>query len=198
VVRNFLLPDQIAAAPKRGPFTTGVRKALCASRLVQAKRFGVLMDAIAGHPELKDFPIDVAGGGDMLEHFASQAQTSSPNVHFLGFAEDLPRRCAQSDLLIHTCPTEAFGLVVIEAMAAGIPVLVADQGGPATFVEDGVTGFKFRANDPDDLARRLMELRSADPDMLNRVTENAAEALRTNLSAAPSLERYRRFFAPSQ
>ena len=41
VVRNFLLPEQIAAAPKRGPFTAGVTRALCATRLVEAKRFDV-------------------------------------------------------------------------------------------------------------------------------------------------------------
>ncbi|HEX4054135.1 MAG TPA: glycosyltransferase family 4 protein [Tepidisphaeraceae bacterium] len=197
VVRNFLLPAQIAAAPKRGPFTAGVTRALCATRLVEAKRFDVLLDAIARHPELADFPIDVAGAGEKLEMLSQQAQMNSPHVNFLGFVKDVPQRYAQSDLLIHACPTEAFGLVVIEAMAAGIPVLVADEGGPATFVEDGVNGFKFRANDPDDLARRLIELRHADPALLNRVTASAAESLRTQLSAGASLERYRQIFAPS-
>lgn len=196
VVRNFLLPEQIAAAPKRGPFTAGVARALCASRLVEAKRFDVLLDAIARHPELADFPIDIAGGGEKLEALSKQAQMNSPHVNFLGFMKDVPRRYAQTDLLIHPCPTEAFGLVVIEAMAAGIPVLVADEGGPATLVQDGVTGFKFRTNDPDDLARRLIELRHADPELLNRVAANAAESLRTHLSAGASLERYRQIFAP--
>jgi glycosyltransferase involved in cell wall biosynthesis len=87
-------------------------------------------------------------------------------------------------------------MVVIEAMAAGIPVLVADEGGPATLVEEGITGFKYRANDPRDLARRLVELRNADPELLNRVTANAAQSLQTRLSAAASLKRYRQAFAP--
>ncbi len=196
VVPNFLLPEQIAAAPRRGPFTAGVERALCALRVVEAKRFDVLLDAIARHPELADFPINVAGGGAKLETLSRQAQMNCPSVNFLGFVKNVSRRYAESDLLIHPCPTEAFGLVVIEAMAAGIPVLVADEGGPATLVQDGVNGFKFRANDPDDLARRLIELRRADPQRLNRVVANAAESLRTNLSAAQSLARYRRIFAP--
>jgi glycosyltransferase involved in cell wall biosynthesis len=197
VVRNFLLPEQIAAVPRRGPFSTGVRKVLCASRIEEPKRLDVLLDAITRHPELADLPIDIAGGGDKLEHFTRQAQVSAPNVKFLGFVDDVPRRYAESDLLVHPCPTEAFGLVVIEAMAAGVPVLVADEGGPATLVEDGVTGFKFRSNDSNDLARRLIELRNADPELLNRVTANAAKTLQTNLSAASSLDRYRKVFAPS-
>jgi len=197
VVPNFLLPEQIAAMGRRGPFSSGVHSALCVSRIEEPKRFDVLLDAIARHLELGDSPIDVAGGGERLEHFSRRARMTAPNVKFLGFVEDLPRRYAQSDLLIHPCPTEAFGLVVIEAMAAGIPVLVADEGGPATLVDDGVTGFKFRSNDPDDLARRLIELRNSDPDLLNRVTANAAKALEKNLSAAASLERYRQVFAPS-
>jgi glycosyltransferase involved in cell wall biosynthesis len=197
VVPNFLLPERIAAAPKHGPFTSGVARALCVLRLVEAKRFDVLLDAIARHPELADFPIDVAGGGAKLDVFSQRSRTSSPNVNFLGLVDDVPQRYAQADLLIHTCPTEAFGLVILEAMAAGIPVLIPDEGGAAALVTDGVNGFKFRANDPDDLARRLIELRHAEPELLNRVTANAGESLRAQHSAAASLERYRQVFAPS-
>ena len=197
IVPNFLLPEQIAAIGRRGPFAGGAARALSVSRIEEPKRFDVLLDAVARHPELADFPIDVAGGGERLEHFSQRARTSAPNVKFLGFVDDIPRRYAQADLLIHPCPTEAFGLVVIEAMVAGIPVLVADEGGPAAMVEDGVTGFKFRSNDPDDLARRLIDLRNAPAELLNRVTANAAKVLHTQLSAAASLERYRRVFAPS-
>jgi glycosyltransferase involved in cell wall biosynthesis len=196
VAPNFLLPAQIAAAAKRGKFTGGVKRAISAGRLEGAKRFDLLLEAVDCRPELADFPIEIAGDGELLESLRRRAETGYSNVHFLGFAHDVQERYARSDLLIHPCPTEAFGMVVIEAMAAGIPVLVADEGGPATLVEEGITGFKYRANDPRDLARRLVELRNADPELLNRVTANAAQSLQTRLSAAASLKRYQQVFAP--
>jgi len=196
VAPNFLLPEQIAAVPKRGQFAGGVKRAVSAGRLVGAKRFELLLDAVDCRPELADFPMEIAGDGELLEPLRRRAETRYSNVHFLGFAHDVQERYARSDLLIHPCPTEAFGMVVIEAMAARIPVLVADEGGPATLVEEGVSGFKYRSNDPRDLARRLVELRNADPELLNRVTANAAELLQTCLSAATSLKTYRQTFAP--
>jgi glycosyltransferase involved in cell wall biosynthesis len=196
VAANFLLPGEIAARPRRGTFTTGVARAISAGRLVPVKRFDLLLDAVDSSPELRDFPIDIVGDGPALEALCHRAQTGNPHVHVLGFTHDLQERFAQSDLLVHTCPTEAFGLVVIEAMAAHIPVLVPDQGGPASFIEDGVTGFKYRAGDAADLAKKLLELRAADPATLNRVVDAAAVALQTTLSAATSLEEYRKAFAP--
>jgi glycosyltransferase involved in cell wall biosynthesis len=194
VAATFLLPGEIAASPRRQPFTTGIQKAVSAGRLVDVKRFDLLLDAVDCRPELKDFAIEVAGDGDSLEKLRQRAEKTQ--VHFLGFTHDLSEQFTRSDLLIHTCPTEAFGLVVIEAMAACIPVLVPDQGGPSSFIEDGVNGFKYRANDPQDLARRLVELRGADPSLINRIVAGAAESLQTKLSAAASLQEYRRAFAP--
>src|SRR5262249_47033666 len=44
-------------------------------------------------------------------------------------------------------PEETFGQVVLEAMASGLPVIVADRGGPATIVQDGRTGFVCPTDD---------------------------------------------------
>lgn len=118
-------------------------------------------------------------------------------ITFTGFRDDVAHRYAASDLLIHTCPTEPFGLVILEAMAARIPVLVPDSGGAASLVEDGVTGFIFRANDPAHLAQRLEELRNADPAVLNRVVENSAIQLQKRFSVDAARVRYRRLFAPT-
>ena len=51
------------------------------------------------------------------------------------------------DLLVHTCAEEPFGLVVLEAFAAGVPVLVPNAGGSASLVCDGDTGFHFAASE---------------------------------------------------
>ena len=196
VVRNFILPEQIENISKRGRFAAGIQRALCVGRTEYVKRFDVLLDAVSSQPELADFQVDVAGHGDLLDELRRRATAGRSAVRFLGFVENIEQRYATADLLIHPCPSESFGLVVLEAMAAGVPVLVADRGGPATFVEHGVTGFKYRAGDPHDLARQLIKLRSADAGCLNQVADNATREIETRLSAAASLDRYQQVFAP--
>ena len=58
--------------------------------------------------------------------------------------------------------TETFGLVVVEAMSAGVPAVVAAHGGPADLVEDGVTGVHHRPFDADSLADALRRVLPAD------------------------------------
>jgi glycosyltransferase involved in cell wall biosynthesis len=198
VVNNFLLPEQAEHAPRREKFTAGVQRAIVVSRAVQLKRLDLIFAAMAWLPELAQLPIEILGDGPDLPDLTRQAAQWHPNISFLGFRDDVPERYAHSDLLIHTCPTEPFGLVILEAMAAHVPVLVPDCGGAASLVKDGETGFTFKANDPADLARRLAELRAADPALLNQVVENAADQLTTRFSAEMARARYRNLFAPQE
>ncbi len=73
--------------------------------------------------------------GDGPERARMEARlTGRDDVRFLGFERDrvrLARLLASSDLLIHGCPFETFGLGLAEAIAAGVPAVVPDQGGAA-------------------------------------------------------------------
>jgi glycosyltransferase involved in cell wall biosynthesis len=103
---------------------------------------------------------------------------------------------ADSDLLLHLCPVEPFGLAILEAMAAGLPVLVPDAGGAAGLVEPGVSGFHFRADDPDDLARVLASLAAAPAQRLNAVIARADARLRSHYSDRAGLDRYFKLLEP--
>ena len=65
---------------------------------------------------------------------------------------------AASDLLIVPSLSESFGLVAVEGMAAGVPLLASDTGGLREVIEDGVSGVLFRPGDKDDLAEKLLHL----------------------------------------
>ncbi len=81
------------------------------------------------------------------------ARRSSPTVFFPGFRqiEELPRFYAHAGCFIHPALTEPWGLVVNEAMACGLPVLVSNRVGCSQdMVQDGVNGFTF---DPVDVGR---------------------------------------------
>jgi phosphatidylinositol alpha 1,6-mannosyltransferase len=83
-----------------------------------------------------------------------------PEAHFAGHLEGdaLARWYASADVFVFPSTTETFGNVVAEAQASGLPVVVADRGGPPELVDEGVDGFIARANSPADLADRVAAL----------------------------------------
>jgi glycosyltransferase involved in cell wall biosynthesis len=85
-------------------------------------------------------------------------------VDFLGFVADVNSELGRLDVLVHasTIP-EPFGQVVIEGMAAGLPVIASNAGGPAEVLRNGVDGLLVEPGDVHQLARTLVELRN-DPD----------------------------------
>jgi glycosyltransferase involved in cell wall biosynthesis len=70
------------------------------------------------------------------------------SVAFLGFVDDVASLMAQSSVLLATAPAEPFGLSVVEAMAAGLPVIAADGGGHHEVLA-GFDGQLFRPGDSD-------------------------------------------------
>ncbi|KAG9242349.1 glycosyltransferase family 4 protein [Calycina marina] len=81
-------------------------------------------------------------------------------VTFTGFlkGEDLARAYASGDGFLHCSITETFGLVVLESMASGVPVVARDEGGPREMVEHGRTGYLVPPNDLDEFVQRTLAL----------------------------------------
>lgn len=73
------------------------------------------------------------------------------HVIFAGFLTGvaLARAYASGDLFLHCSITETFGLVVLEAMASGLPVIARDQGGPSDIIRNGQTGYLVPPHDLD-------------------------------------------------
>ena len=78
------------------------------------------------------------------KHFAGT------NTHFVGYLQglELASAYASADAFIFPSRTETLGLVLLEAMAAGCPVVAARSGGIPDIVTDGVNGYLFEPNDP--------------------------------------------------
>jgi len=193
VIENFLTPERVHASPRRAPFSTdGVRKVVIVSRLDPIKRIDILLDALDLVPSLQDIQFEIYGSGEHEQLLRSRAFAWNPNVSFLGFHPDIPLQVSQADLLLHLCPEEPFGLAILEAMAAQVPVLVPNSGGAGAIVEPGRTGFHFRANDPADLARQLQFLKGASKETLSEMVTGATRSLRTRFSADCGTAQYRK------
>jgi glycosyltransferase involved in cell wall biosynthesis len=98
-------------------------------------------------------------------------------VEFRGFREDVWPELASFDVLVHASVIpEPFGTVVLEGMAAGLAVIAADEGGPATVIADGKTGRLFRSRNQESLAATMRALRE-DPGERERLGTAAKGAI---------------------
>jgi glycosyltransferase involved in cell wall biosynthesis len=80
------------------------------------------------------------------------------SVTLTGEVADAMPFIEQMDVLVNASDPEPFGIVLLEAMAAGVPVVAVDSGGPPDIVEHERTGMLARSGDPDDLASALEPL----------------------------------------
>jgi glycosyltransferase involved in cell wall biosynthesis len=83
--------------------------------------------------------------GDGPHHKALQQHFAGLPVFFAGFlhGEELAQAFASSDIFVMPSRTETLGLVVLEAMSSGLPVVAARAGGIPELIEDGVSGYLF-------------------------------------------------------
>ncbi len=82
----------------------------------------------------------------------------SDRVIFTGLRTDMPDVMASLDVLVSASWSDAFGRVLIEAMAAGKPVVAAAAGGAPEVVQDGITGVLVPPRDPQAIARAVLHM----------------------------------------
>jgi glycosyltransferase involved in cell wall biosynthesis len=118
--------------------------------------------------EGREVHLIVAGGGELLAGLRAEAAASgvAELVHFLGPVPhaELPEVLGASDLfLLTTEPPESFGIVLIEAMACGLPTIATDYPGVRAVVAEGETGLLVPGGDPGAVAAALRELGEVGP-----------------------------------
>jgi len=79
-------------------------------------------------------------------------------VSFLGNQEFIEELLPVADLFLLPSLHESFGLVALEAMSAGVPVIATNEGGPREVIEDGVTGFLRAPDDHDGMVKAGLEV----------------------------------------
>lgn len=121
---------------KGGPFTIGYVGRLTAEKNV---RWLARLEQALLAKGLRDFRILIAGHGAEQEWLRNNMR----RAEFLGVlgGDQLSRAFANMDVLAFPSETETFGLVVLEALASGVPVVATAAGGPKYTVEHGKTGF---------------------------------------------------------
>jgi lipopolysaccharide heptosyltransferase II len=99
-------------------------------------------------------------------------------TEFLGTQKDIPEIVSHLDLLVLATTTqEAFGRVIIEAQAAGVPVIATAVGGVVDIIEDGVTGLLVPPGDPQSMADATVKI-FKDPGLASRIAAAAYEKVK--------------------
>ncbi len=132
--------------------------------------------------------------GAGLERLAERLGIAE-RVTFRGFRHDVEAEMDGLDILVHASVIpEPFGQVVLEGMAAGLPVIAPAAGGPAELIRDGVDGLLYPPADVGGLAATLQRLAADDAlrDRLSRAALARAEAFRPEMVTPAVTDVYRR------
>jgi glycosyltransferase involved in cell wall biosynthesis len=131
-------------------------------RLVARKASTQLVDVLA-RSALPDAYLLIVGDGPDAAAIEQRAMERGvrDRVKLLGQISELDKYAAlaAADLFVSTSQHEGFGLVFLEAMAFGLPVVCYDRGGQTDFLASGVTGHVAHLNDVEEFTRAVVELR---------------------------------------
>jgi phosphatidylinositol alpha-mannosyltransferase len=182
VIPNGLYVERFRDGKARPEWEGETGTVLFLGRIDEARKgFPVLAAALAELFERRPGTrVLVLGGGDIEHARALVPESVRGAVTFLGRADDDDRLAALTTADVYVAPNtgaESFGIVLIEAMAAGTTVLASDIPAFRRMLDDGRNGALFRSEDSADLAKQLVDLLE-DPQRRSSLRAAAAAAVR--------------------
>ncbi len=148
-----------------------------AARLIKQKNQSLLLEAFSKFSLIKNnYRLIILGEGPLKKALEEQVSrlALSGKVFFLGEVEEVYPYYAISDFFVLTSLIEGFGLVLIEAMACGLPAVSTFVAGPDKFVQDNLNGFLAESNS-DDLCQKMLRLTLLTPEQLLKIKQNCLQ-----------------------
>lgn len=153
------IPIPVDAFPQRQHQPASPLRLLAVTNFNYPQKVAALsrfLDAHAGFLKAQGFAVTIAGTGIAWKTFRER---HGAHAEFPGFVRDVAGLYAQHDVFVHFSDLDAFPYVVLEAQAAGLPVLVNRACGMLEQVEDGVDGYILDLEDSAAVEARLVGLR---------------------------------------
>ena len=185
--------DVDAIRPVERSGRTGPLRVISTGRLVWQKGFDHLFEALArARARGVDVHAQILGDGELrsLLAFSIGDLGLAGKVELVGAVSstEVTRRMSDADVFVLASHTEGISNAVVEAMAAGLPIVTTDAGGMTEIVTDGVEGFVVPVRDPDAIADRLAELARDEHKRLAMGAAARARAERDHSTARQSAE----------
>jgi glycosyltransferase involved in cell wall biosynthesis len=189
VTGSDAVASEVQAARARGEFVVGY-----IGQLIARKRVDTLIDAFAKMQNLSA-KLFVVGDGDQRAALEIQARNLGieGQVHFVGFREDRLDFLRGFNALVLPSSLEGIPRCLMEAMAAGVPIVGSRIPGIADLISEQQTGLAFNVGDTDSLAHCLKEL-AADKALSNRLAVSAQMRVTESFSASGMAQQYASLF----
>lgn len=167
--RVHLLPNTSTQTASDIPMATGDEHppvVLCIGRMHPEKGFDMLLaaSAVMRRQHVPHRMVLVGGAQEGHDDYQDALQQTAralgvaDDVEFVGAVDETTGWLGRASVYVQPSRREAFGLAVLEAMQAGLPVVATSVGGLPELVDDGVTGRLVRSDDPDALAAAITTL----------------------------------------
>lgn len=164
---------------------------LCVGSLLPVKGHAYLIQAAARVIALfPDVTFALAGGGGLEDDLVRQAQKEgvSDRFLFLGYRDDVEKLLKAADVFVLPSMREGTSIAILEAMAAGTPVVATDVGGNPELIMDHETGLLVPPRSPEALADAIGTL-IRDSALRERVASNARQKVEREFSEEVNFER---------
>jgi glycosyltransferase involved in cell wall biosynthesis len=162
------------------------------SRMDDAKDQDTLLHAVAKLiRQGRELHLCLAGDGPrkvFLEQLTEQLGIEK-QVHFAGVCKDVPQLLGASDLFVFATKTEGFGLVLIESMSAGTPVISSDIPVCRDILDQGACGMLYQSGNVDSLADSILYMLDH-PDEAKQYAERARKRAMSDYSFERTVEQY--------
>lgn len=157
----------------------------CVANLRPVKNHALLLRAAARLPAVPSVHLLMVGGGPLRAELVALAGQLglTERVHWLGSRQDIPAILADTDIKVLASDWEGLPGALLEAMAAGCPVVATDVGGVSELLVNGETGFLTPPGDAEALAAALSRL-VTDPALRHRLGEAGRRRAREHFDLA--------------
>lgn len=174
------IPDPLSFTPSsRSPLTA--KRVIAVGRYSHEKGFDMLLQAWSMvEKNTKDWRLEVFGTGDRSPYDAiiDRLGIDRSRCRLNGSTTDIEKEYVDSSLFVLSSRFEGFGMVLVEAMACGLPVVSFDcPCGPKSIVADGEDGILVENGNVDKLAETLLRV-TADGDLRRRMADKAVADVR--------------------
>jgi glycosyltransferase involved in cell wall biosynthesis len=176
-------PSSIEAVPNRDHVRAGIGVGKDDLLMLQVARLDPVKDHATALRTLErvvrhrpDTRLVLVGEGPeraRIEELVKERRLT-PYVRLLGLRNDVPRLLRVADLFLLTSVSEGIPLAILEALAAGLPVVATDVGGVRDLVEEGITGLLAPAGDDALLADRVLRL-TKNPALVRQMGQHGRE-----------------------
>lgn len=188
IIKNMDIPEKMISVLhnavdlekfRRGPKKSGVGeqvKLITIGGMSESKAQDFLIEVMKLYKDegKSNVSLDIIGNGQLMPYLQGKVKEYGleEQVNFIGYIDKPEDYLAKADIYVHSAKREGFGLVLIEAMACGLPVVTTDGGGNAEIIEEGKNGFLIRERNVAAFKAKVDEL-IANKELYKAMSNNA-------------------------